>query len=92
MRDESLFCNWSDVPLVCNKATTARVLGISQTSITRALKLGTMIPAPMPRLAGGKWQWSKAILQAYVDGGYQHFAARRKDSRRSRSAVGSGDK
>lgn len=72
----SPFTDWASVPLVCNKATTARVLGISQTSITRALKLGTMQPAPMPRLAGGKWQWSKAVLQSYIDGGYQHMRVR----------------
>jgi hypothetical protein len=65
------FTDWSGVPLVCGIAITAEVLGTSKTSIKRALKLGTMMPAPMPRLADGKWQWSKAVLQKYVDGGYQ---------------------
>lgn len=72
----SAFTDWASVPLVCNKATVAKVLNVSQSSITRALQAGTMQPAPMPR-TNGKWQWSKAVLQKYVDGGYQHFQVRK---------------
>lgn len=72
------FTNWDDVPLVVNKSTTARVLGTSVSSINRALKAGTMLPAPMPRLAAGKWQWSKQVLRSYVDGGYQSMRIRSK--------------
>lgn len=67
--------DWNQVPLVCSIEITAQVLNLSRTSIKRALKLGTMRPQPMPRLAGGKWQWSKAALQKYVDGGYSAFRA-----------------
>lgn len=76
------FTDWAAVPLVCNITTTALILNTSRTSINRALKAGTMIPAPMPRLAGGKWQWSKKVLQQYVDGGYQAM----RISRRRRAA------
>lgn len=69
---------WSQVPLVCSLETTARVLNTSPASIYRALKLGTMIPQPMPRVAGGKWQWSKKVLQSYIDGGYQTMRVQRR--------------
>lgn len=72
----SPFTNWADVPLVCDLSTTARILNTSRTSINRALKRGTMCPAPMPRLAGGKWLWSKQVLKSYVDGGYQQMRVR----------------
>lgn len=70
--------DWSQLPLVCGITDTARVLNTSASSINRALKLGTMQPQPMPRLAGGKWQWSKAVLKAYVDGGYRQMPVRNR--------------
>lgn len=66
-------CNWDTVPLVVDKATTARILNISVTSINRALKAGTMLPAPMPRITGNRWCWSREVLRKYVEGGYQSF-------------------
>jgi hypothetical protein len=66
------FTDWASVPLVCNKTTVARVLNVSPRWIDEQLAAGTMLPAPMPR-QGGKWQWSKAILQKYIDGGYQQM-------------------
>lgn len=71
------FSEWADVPLVCNKATTARVLNMSLRTLSRELKAGTMQPAPMPG-RGSRRVWSKAILQQWVDGGYQKLGARRR--------------
>lgn len=72
----SAFTDWASVPLVCNITTTARVLNVSVRWVMEQLKKGTMQPRPMPRIAGGKWQWSKSVLQKYVDGGYQQMAVR----------------
>lgn len=73
------FTDWSTVPLVCDLATTAKVLNVSPRWIEDRLRDGVMMPAPMPRHRG-KWQWSKKVLQSYVDGGYQqlHIAPRRR--------------
>ena len=71
-----MFTDWSQVPLVVDRKTTAKVLGISPRELDRRLAAGTVQPAPMPRL-GRKWSWSKATLQKYVDGGYQQYARRR---------------
>lgn len=73
----SPFTDWATVPLVCDRETTARVLNTSVRSIDRRLQLGTMQPAPMPRM-GRRVLWSKAILQQFVDGGYQKVAVRRR--------------
>lgn len=70
------FTDWASVPLVLNKTTVARVLNVSPRWIDEQLAAGTMLPAPMPRLGGGKWQWSKAVVQSYVDGGYQSMRVR----------------
>lgn len=67
-----MFTNWDSVPLVCDRKTTAKVLGISPRELDRRLADGTVQPAPMPR-NGRKWSWSKAVLQKYVDGGYQQY-------------------
>jgi hypothetical protein len=72
-----MFTDWASVPLVCDRATTAKVLGISTRAIDRELASGRMVPAPMPR-RGKKWLWSKAVLQQYVDGGYQRFQMTRR--------------
>lgn len=77
----SAFTEWEVVPLVCDLKTTARVLNTSTSSINRALKAGTMQPRPMPRITGGKWQWSKAVLKSWVDGGYQRIGMSRKRKR-----------
>lgn len=68
----SPFTTWDDVPLVCTKAQAAAVLNISARTIESRIADGTMTPAPMPRIRGGKeaYKWSKAILRAYVEGGY----------------------
>ncbi len=71
------FTDWSEVPLVCDRKTTAKVLNICLRELDERLKDGTMQPAPMPRL-NRKWQWSKAELQRYVDGGYKHFLVRER--------------
>ena len=70
------FTDWDDVPLVCNLKTVCRVLNMSPRWVMEQLKAGTMQPQPMPRLAGGKWQWSKAVLQKYVEGGYRQMPVR----------------
>jgi hypothetical protein len=72
-----MFTDWSAVPLVCDRKTTAKVLGISPRELDRRLANGTMQPAAMPRL-GRKWAWSKATLQQYVDGGYRQYARGRR--------------
>ena len=71
------FTDWSSVPLVCDRKTTAQVLGICLRELDRRLADGTVQPAPMPRI-GRKWQWSKATLQKYVDGGYLHYGKGRR--------------
>jgi len=70
------FTDFAQVPLVCDLKTTARVLGRSVSSIERDLADNAMTPAPMPRRRGSrgaKWQWSKAALQRYLEGGYANF-------------------
>lgn len=67
------FCNWDEVPLVAGIDDAARVLNRSVASIYRACQAGTMCPAPMPRVGKtAPLQWSKAVLQEFVDGkGYE---------------------
>lgn len=75
------FTTWDAVPLVCDIETTARVLRRSVRDIHRDLAANVMEPAPMPMVnpRGRKHQrrlWSKAALQAHLDGGYLVFAQR----------------
>lgn len=75
------FTDFSQVPLVCDITTAARVLGRSVRMIHEDLADDTMTPAPLPRRRAGrgsKWQWSKAALQRYLEGGYANQKTRRR--------------
>ena len=85
-----MITDWSQVELVCGIERTAEILNRSVRDIERDLANDCMEPKPMPVVGRARQkrrrQWSKAALQAWLEGGYLAFVqeARRQQTKGKR--------